>query len=350
MPQIPSSNLVSIVIPNWNGKEYLDPCLTSIYQQTYKNFEAIVIDNGSKDDSVDFLKTHYNTVKIIELPVNTGFSHAVNLGIKASMGEYIALINNDTVLDADWVKIMVETIEKHPETGSVACKMLMYNDPSYLDGAGDGYRRGGLPGRIGHRERDLGQFNKTRYVMGACGGAALYRKSALDKVGLFDEDYFAYLEDVDLGLRLQSAGYKCLYTPQAIIYHVGCGTTGSGYSPMVVALSSQNNINTIVKNLPFILIVKFLPQIFYFQLYYFLAVTIIGKQPIAWFKGSFKALLMLPKMLKKRYENFKIRKITVSQLEKIIIDSENELKESKMRLNNQHLRQNSLKMKVPHNN
>ncbi len=341
------NGLVSIIIPNWNGKEFLSPCLDSLYAQKYQNFEIIIVDNGSIDGSPALIKSEYPLVRLIELTTNTGFSYAVNLGIKQSKGSLIALINNDTVSDVNWLKVMVAIINSHSEIGSVACKMLMYNDPAYLDGSGDGYRRGGLPGRIGHRERDLGQFNQERYIMGACGGAALYRKELFAKIGYFDEDYFAYLEDVDLSLRAQSAGFKCLYTPEAIIYHVGCGTTGSGYSPIVVSLSAQNNINTIVKNIPLILILKFLPQIFYFQLYYLLAVTLIGKQPIAWFKGSFNALKLLPKMLKKRSEINKLRTISIKEFEDLIIKSENELKESRKRLNNQQLRQSDLKMKLP---
>ncbi|HMY02545.1 MAG TPA: glycosyltransferase family 2 protein, partial [Candidatus Obscuribacter sp.] len=242
--------LVSIVIPNWNGKHFLTGCLDSLLSQTYKQLEIIVVDNGSKDGSVEFLAEHYASVKVPRFSVNTGFSVAVNRGIKESRGEFIALINNDTVVDRAWVEELVKAMALHPEAGSLGCKMLAYDDHSLLDGVGDGYRRGGLPGRIGHREKDIGLFDSGRYILGACGGAALYRRSLLLDIGLFDEDYFAYLEDVDLGLRAQSAGYKCFYVPTAVIYHLGCGTTGSGYSPLVVRLSSQNNFNTIVKNIP----------------------------------------------------------------------------------------------------
>ncbi len=325
------SGLVSVVIPNWNGKKFLAGCLDSLAEQRYARVEVIVIDNGSVDGSLEFL-AQYPHVKVISFEVNTGFAFAVNAGIKAAHGEFIALLNNDTVVDPGWIEEMVRAMSRHSEIGSTGCKMLAYDDHSLLDGAGDGYRRGGLPGRIGHREIDCGQFDKERYILGACGGAALYRKTMLEDIGLFDEDYFAYVEDVDLGLRAQSAGYKCLYVPTAIMYHLGCGTTGSGYHPLVVRLSSQNNWNTIVKNIPLTLLVRFLPHIMYWQLYYFAVVIVRGGQVLPWLSGTWNALKLLPRMLGKRAEIESKRRVTLEYLETIIVESEQGLAESRMRL------------------
>src|ERR1700722_699295 len=208
-------NLVSVVIPNWNGKRFLSGCLDSLGKQKYPFVEIVVIDNGSKDGSVEFLEENYPHVRLFKFEQNTGFSVAVNRGIIESRGEFVALLNNDTIVDELWLSELVKAMREHTEIGSAGCKMLAYDDRTLLDGAGDGYRRGGLPGRIGHRERDLGQFDTQRYILGACGGAALYRRVLFDDIGLFDEDYFAYLEDVDLGLRAQNAGYKCIYVPTA---------------------------------------------------------------------------------------------------------------------------------------
>ncbi len=327
-----SDKLISIVIPNWNGKHFLADCLDSIRKQTHKSIETIIIDNGSHDGSVEFLKTNYPEVKLITYEVNTGFAPAVNAGIKAATGHYIALLNNDTIIEPLWVEELVKGLDEHPEVGSVGCKMLAYDDQTILDGVGDGYRRGGLPGRIGHREKDEGRFDKQRYILGACGGAAMYRRELFDNVGYFDDDYFAYLEDVDLGLRAQSAGYKCLYIPTAIVYHLGCGTTGSGYSPMVVKLSSQNNFNTIVKNIPMPLLLKFLPHILYWQTFYLAVVTIRGGQLIPWLIGTGKAIGMLPKMLKKRAEINRKRKTSLEYFESIIVESERDLTEARARL------------------
>lgn len=336
-PVPPLSRLVSIVIPNWNGKRFLAGCLDSLARQTYPNIETYIVDNGSRDGSVEFLKESYPAVKLIEFAVNTGFSPAVNAGIRASQGEYVALINNDTIVDERWVEELVAVLDENPELGSVGCKMLAYDDPETLDGVGDGYRRGGLPGRIGHGEKDLGLFETRRYILGACGGAAMYRRALFDDIGLFDADYFAYLEDVDMALRAQSAGYKCLYVPTAIIYHLGCGTTGSGYSPLVVRLSAQNNLNTIVKNIPFPLLVKFFPHILFWQSYYLAVVIVRGGKLIPWLEGTFRALLMLPLMLRKRREINARRRVDHSYMERVIIESEIELREAKRRLNSQSL-------------
>lgn len=327
--------LVSIVIPNWNGKRFLAGCLDSIAKQTYENVETWIVDNGSKDGSVEFLKESYPDVKLICFDVNTGFAPAVNAGIRKAAGEYIALINNDTIVDPNWVKELVAVLDTRPELGSVGCKMLGYEDPELLDGVGDGYRRGGLPGRIGHGEKDTGLFDQERFILGACGGAAMYRRTLFDDIGLFDDDYFAYLEDVDMALRAQSAGYKCLYVPTAIIYHLGCGTTGSGYSDLVVSLSAQNNINTIVKNIPAPLLVKFLPHILFWQAAYLYVVVRQSRKILPWLKGSFKALTMLPNMLKKRQEINKKRRVPHSYMEAIIVESENDLAQARERLHKQ---------------
>jgi GT2 family glycosyltransferase len=331
--------LVSIVIPNWNGKKFLAGCLDSLKMQTYSQHEIVLVDNGSRDGSLEFLKENYPHVRLITFEHNTGFSVAVNRGIIESRGEYVALLNNDTIVDPNWLLELVRALEEHSEIGSAGCKMLAYDDRSVLDGAGDGYRRGGLPGRIGHREKDTGRFDLPRYILGACGGAAIYRREIFDEVGLLDEDYFAYLEDVDFGLRAQSAGYKCLYVPTSIVYHLGCGTTGSGYSALVVRLSAQNNWNTLIKNIPGKLIWKFLPQIFYWQLYYLAVVVVRSGQLVPWSQGTYGALKMLPAMLKKREEIQRKRKVSLRYMETVIFESECDLASSKSRLNRQTLAQ-----------
>lgn len=333
--QTVQKGVVSVVIPNWNGKRFLAGCLDSLFDQSYPNVEVVIVDNGSRDGSVEFIQANYPKVKLVTFEVNTGFSVAVNRGIRESSGEYVALLNNDTVVDKDWASELVRAMLEHPEIASAGCKMLAYDDHTLLDGVGDGYRRGGLPGRIGHKERDTGRFNVPRYILGACGGAALYRRSLFDEIGYFDDDYFAYLEDVDLGLRAQSAGYKCLYVPTSIVYHLGCGTTGSGYSPLVVRLSAQNNLNTIIKNIPFKLIVKFLPHILFWQFYYLAVVTVRGGQIIPWIRGTFQAIFLLPKMLKKRQDIMSRRRVSLEYFEELIIDSERDLSAAKRRLNRQ---------------
>lgn len=332
-----AKGLASVIIPNWNGKRFLADCLKSLTEQSYPLKEITIVDNGSVDGSVEYIEKNFPQIKLIKFAQNKGFSVAVNQGIRSSNSEFVALLNNDTIVHRDWLLHMVRAMNQHKEVGSVGCKMLSYEDHELLDGAGDGYRRGGLPGRIGHREKDIGQFDSERFILGACGGAALYRREMLDDIGLLDEEYFAYLEDVDLALRAQSRGYKCIYIPKAIVYHLGCGTTGSGYSPMVVALSAQNNWNTIVKNIPGEILLKFLPEIIHWQLYYFAVVIVRGGQLLPWLKGTMTAIKLLPSMLKKRSQIMKQRTVSISYMEQIIIESENELKESRERLIQQEL-------------
>ncbi len=136
--------LISVVIPNWNGKKFLAGCLDSLLAQTYEPIEVVIVDNGSKDGSVEYLQENYPQVKLVTFPVNTGFSPAVNAGIKASTGEMVALLNNDTVVEPTWMAELIKAMDEHPEAGSAGCKMLAYDDHALLDGAGDGYRRGGL--------------------------------------------------------------------------------------------------------------------------------------------------------------------------------------------------------------
>jgi GT2 family glycosyltransferase len=200
---------------------------------------------------------------------------------------------------------------------------------------GDSYPRGGLPGRIGNGERDDGHFDEPRYILGACAGAAMYRRELFDDIGFFDDDYFAYLEDIDFALRAQSAGYKCLYVPTARVYHVGCGTTGSGFSPLVVKLTSQNNLNTIVKNLPMPLLLKFLPRVLVSQAYYFGVVTLRAGRTLSWLQGTARAFRMLPRMLEKRAEIRTKRKVSIEYLESIIVESERDLAAARKRLRGQ---------------
>jgi hypothetical protein len=327
-----SNPLVSIVIPNWNGKRFLVGCLDSIRRQSYPSIETIIVDNGSQDGSVELITESYPEVRLIRFDTNTGFSPAVNAGIRSARGEFIALLNNDTVAEPLWVEELVKALRRHPEVGSVGCKMRTFDDPAILDGVGDAYPRGGLPGRIGHGERDVGRFDEPRFILGACGGAAMYRRSMFDDIGVFDDDYFAYVEDVDLALRAQSAGYKCLYVPTACVYHVGCGSTGSGFSPMVVRLTSQNNVNTIVKNLPAPLLLRFLPRILLAQLYYLGVVTIRSGRAASWFIGTGRALRLLPRMLKKRAEIGARRRVSLDYLETIMVESGRDLAATRKRL------------------
>jgi GT2 family glycosyltransferase len=243
----PQQPLVSVIIPNWNGAHHLPVCLDSLYRQSYVRFEVILVDNGSTDGSLALLERDYARVQVISLSENHGFAPACNIGMRAARGEIVVLLNNDTEVDPGWLEALVSTFERHPEAGSVASKMLLFDRRDHIHTAGDYYRLDGIPGNRGVWERDEGQFDEEVPAFSACGGSAAYRRAMLDDVGLFDEAFYFSCEDVDLGWRAQLAGWPCIYTPQAIVYHkvsaTGAGTVNSYYD-------GRNFIFLIAKNYP----------------------------------------------------------------------------------------------------
>ncbi len=216
--------ILSVVIPNWNGMRWLPGCLASIAAQELAATEVIVVDNGSTDGSVAHLRAEYPSVTVIELGRNTGFAVAANRGLRAAGGELIALINTDVVLELDWTRRMVGALAGDAGAASVACKMLDLADPRLVYDAGDVLRRDGACDQRGRFGPDEPRFDQPGEVFGACAGAALYRRAAVLEVGGFDERYFAYLEDVDLALRLRLAGWRCRYEP-AVALHAGEGSS-----------------------------------------------------------------------------------------------------------------------------
>ena len=220
--------LVSVVIVNWNGLRFLDGCLSSLFNQSYQDFEVIMIDNGSADGSVEFVKSNFPRTVIIENKENLGFSAANNQGIKVARGKYIATQNNDTVADKNWLSNLVNLAESsESRVGMWAPKILSIKEPSKIDSVGGLiiYKDGIARGR-GRGKEDKGQFDKVEEILFPSACSALYRKDMLDEVGYFDEDFFAYGEDTDLGLRGRLAGWKAFSAPNAIVYHHYSGSTG----------------------------------------------------------------------------------------------------------------------------
>ena len=252
---------VTIVIPNYNGKKFLENCIESLYEQDYKNMDIIVVDNGSTDGSIEFIESRYSDVKLIKLDKNYGFSKAVNEGIKEAKGEYVVLLNNDTKTTSNWLQELVNCIDKDENIFSCSSKMLKYDDISTIDDAGDEYTILGWAYQNGNNKPET-LYSKPKEVFSSCAGAAIYRKSILDKIGYFDESFFAYLEDVDIGYRARIHGYKNVYCPAAICYHIGSATTGSKYNEFKISLSSRNNIYLLYKNMPLLQLVFNFPFLF----------------------------------------------------------------------------------------
>jgi GT2 family glycosyltransferase len=244
----PSS--VSAVVITYDGKHLLEIVLPSLAAQTYGNFGIVVVDNGSRDGSSIYLAEHWPGVNVVALSDNVGVAAALNRGIAAASGEYVALLNNDLELEPTWLAEMVAGIERHTAAATVACKLRSYSDHRRLDGAGDVLTRAMVAYRRGHGDVDRGQYDSEEEIFAPTAGAALYRASALADVGGFDESFFAYLEDVDWGLRARLAGYESWYLPTAVAYHMGGATTGGERSAFYFGLLQRNRMGLIVKDLP----------------------------------------------------------------------------------------------------
>lgn len=279
---------VSVIIPNFNGIAFLDSVLGSLEGQTIKNFEVIFVDNGSTDGSCSFVSGNYPWVHIIELPENFGFCRAVNEGIRASKAPYVLLLNNDTEVKEDFVEQMLEAIQRHENAFSCGARMVQYHDRDRLDDAGDYYCALGWSYARG-KGKDIELYQKEEKVFSACGGAVIYRKKILDKIGFFDEEHFAYLEDTDIGYRARIYGYENWYAPKAVVYHVGSGTSGSRYNQFKIRYSSRNNIYMIYKNMPFLQILLNLPFLAagFLIKFLFFAAKGMGREYLAGIKNGF---------------------------------------------------------------
>ncbi len=308
-----------MVVPNWNGERFLSSCLGSLREQSFKDFDTILVDNGSKDGSVAFVGSDFPEVRVLTLGENRGFSAAVNAGIRASRAEYVALLNNDTETHPRWLEALMEAVAAYPAAGSFASKLVDFNDRRVLDGAGDVLRRSGLPYRLGHGEPDRGQYDEATFVFGACAGAALYRRSMLDDIGLFDEDFFANCEDGDLSFRAQLAGYRCVYVPESVVYHMGSATFGKR-SQVATRLGTRNSLCMLVKNLPTPLVPGYLPFVTAGQLSR-LIVTASTSTLGAHLEGLAGALRLLPLMLRKRREIQKRRRVPIGYIRRLLKES-----------------------------
>lgn len=259
----------TVIIVNWNGERFLKDCLESLRGQTYKNFKIILVDNGSGDDSVRFVKENFPEIEIIQLEKNTGFAYPNNLGIqKAFVDEnikYIITLNNDTKVDPKYIEEMVSCANSQLAVGSVQPKVINFFEPDIIDSTGILIYFDASAIDRGRKEKDEGQYEKVEEIFGASASAALYVREALEKVKIlednyFDADYFAYYEDVDLAWRLRLAGYKSFYAPRAMVHHIH-SATGKNYSPFKAFHVHRNHYFNILKNLP----LKFMPKALLYQ-------------------------------------------------------------------------------------
>lgn len=239
---------VTVIIPNYNNVKLLDNLLISL-KKSDTPFKTVIVDNNSKDNSVELIKQKYPEVNLIENEVNKGFAKAVNQAIRVSDTKYVFLLNNDTTVCSNTISALLKTIKRDEKIFSVTSKMIQYHDKNLIDDAGDEYTLLSWSKKIGYNH-DISEYNEDREVFGACAGAALYNRQYFDIIGLFDEDFESYVEDMDLNFRARIQGYKSYYSSNAIVYHYGSATTGSRYNEFKVKISARNNIYLIYKNMP----------------------------------------------------------------------------------------------------
>jgi len=307
----------SIIILYWNNESYIRECLTSLLNQTWKDFEIILVDNGS-DQLVSFdLKIEFPTLNItfLQLPENIGFAAGNNFGSEHANGKYLALLNADAFPCSNWLEKVRSAIEKYPDS-FFASKLMMADDPTKLDGTGDVYHFTGLVWRKNHNRLAENVKLIECEVFSACGAAAVYPKEAFDKVGGFDVDYFSYVEDVDLGFRLRLVGYKCIFLPEAVVYHVGSGSTGKR-SDFSIHYGQRNLVWTFFKDMPGILFWLLVP----FHLItnvLMIVFSFFRKQGKVTIKAKVDALSQLIKILRIRKFIQVERKIKIKEVIRII--------------------------------
>ena len=291
--------LISVVVPNYNGAGYLEKCLRSLQAQSGGNMEIVVVDNASQDASVEIAQKIAPGAILLRESRNLGFAGGMNEGIRSSHGEWIAALNNDTELAGDWLAECTNAIQSHQDAAFFACKVLDFSDHKRLFSAGDCYLRGGIGYRRGQEQQDREDFHGECEIFSASGCAALYRKNVLEEIGGFDGRFFAYLEDVDLGLRLQAAGHRGYYLPKSVVYHHGAATSGGEFSRLAVRLRTRNSLLLLFKNMPILFLLRCSPMIILTQLSWLMRV-VAHKRVISYFRGLGGAFVIAPAIIRER--------------------------------------------------
>ena len=296
---LPAPALVTVVIVNYNGGEMICQSLKALFEQTFTDYSAIVVDNASSDGSVAAIRHRFPDVRVMELTTNLGFAGGVNHALRSvSLGPWVALLNPDAFPLPNWLANLVASANGHPEHAAFGSRMFSDERHIRLDGVGDAYHVSGLPWRIGHASRDSSRYDHEMDIFAPCAAAALYRVSALHEVGLLDEDFFLYVEDIDLGFRLQLAGYRALYVPNAHLLHIGSAFVGN-HSDFQLYHGHRNLVWVFVKNMPGILFWLLLPAHIALNLVTLLWFALHGQGAIIW-RAKRDAILELPRFWKKR--------------------------------------------------
>lgn len=330
---------IAVVIPNWDGEKIISKCLESLKKQTLKNFKVVIVDNGSKDNSVEIIKK-YKFVDLIELKKNTGFARGSNIGIRKALEDekvkFICPMNNDMELDKNYLKNFIKTFEKlkkkNKKVGILAAKLLFKFEKNLINTVGTLIYRDGSGMERGYKEKDKGQYEKIEEIFGGCGAAVLYTRKMLKDIeyknkegknSYFDEDFFAYYEDLDLNYRSRLMGYKAYYTHLSFAFHIH-SATGVSFSEFKSFHVHRNQYYVLIKNFPFPFLMLSL-FLFFFRYCLMIISVIIKKGPSSKLKKNVKkgglvkivfaswkeVVKNLPLLLKKRKLILKKRKITL---------------------------------------
>jgi GT2 family glycosyltransferase len=303
----------SVVIVSWNAEQFLERCLLSLMTQTVVPYEIILVDNASADASLKIAKA-FDSIRIFPQATNIGFAKANNFAIKHASPEadWIALINPDAFAEPTWLESLQHVASSHPQFDVFGSRLLDATNPLQLDGGGDAYHVSGLVWRLGHGAV-VPAVDDVDEIFSPCAAAAMYRRSALQAVGGFDEDYFCYVEDVDLGFRLRLAGYRCLHVPSSVVHHVGSGTTGGKNSEFAMYHGHRNLVWTYVKNMPGVLFWLLLPAHIALNVLCLLAFSVRGQGRVT-FRAKWDAIVGLPKMWRKRRDIQRTRVVPISAI------------------------------------
>lgn len=309
---------IFVVVPNWNGADMLADCLKSLKAQTLKA-TLVVVDNGSTDKSVSIIKDHFPHVHLIRLTENTGFAGGVNAGIRYAIeqkADAIALFNNDAVAHKNWLKELVKTMESERTAGIVTGKLLR-DDRKHFDSTGDFYSVWGMPFPRGRNQKDTGQYDRVETVFGASGGASLYRVDMLNQIGLFDEKFFAYYEDVDISFRAQLNGWNVFYNPKAVVYHA-VSATSSKHKSFGRYHGTKNFYMLYAKNMPGHLYWKYLP-LFALQAGRLFVSSLLKGGGWTYLQGVTRALLNTPHLIRERRRIQSQRQVSIAYIDSLLV-------------------------------
>ena len=306
----------SVIVINWNGKHFLDTCLTALRRQTFKDFETILVDNGSSDGSQEHVRANFPEVRLLALGENLGFTGGNIAGWNEARGELIILLNNDTEVHPQWLESIHEAALAYPEAGGFACKMLMFDERTRIDNCGFDLGATGTSFDLGRGRADGPEWRSPREVFGACGGAAVYRRKMLEKVGFFDDDFFMTFEDVDLNFRAQLQGFKCMFVPGAIVYHHLRGTMRK-HNARQTFFSQRNNEYFYLKNMPLALLVRFLPRRILYEVGAFAYFCLLG-QARPFLAAKLDVLKNLGPLLRKRQRVQRERTLSAGELRRMM--------------------------------